>query len=163
MSNNEKQKLNESIQQTANEYSQAQGYANTKEAVGRMSRMMSSESPVTAAMGERMAGDFTQSLLGLTLYQNFYNQYDLGAYSWINKFDDQIVNQGNQVQYTRQLITGSDSYVENMFNPTDLTFPKIDVVAYIKLYKSFNNGKILFLYALSRSFSVLNSYFLIMG
>ena len=141
MSTNEKQKLNESIQQTANEYSQAQGYANTKEAVGRMSRMMSSESPVTAAMGERMAGDFTQSLLGLTLYQNFYNQYDLGAYSWINKFDDQIVNQGNQVQYTRQLITGNDQYDEALFNPTSLTYPKLDVVAYIKLYKTFNGNQ----------------------
>lgn len=132
--------LEQQIKSVANDIAVNSGAKNTQDFIETNMRKSRSSNIARSVEGSRAVGDFTAKLLQLTLYQTFDNDYDMGPYSWIDKFPTKVINAGNSEQFSRALISGSDTYVENQFIPNKLSYPKLDSVAYIKLYKSIGNG-----------------------
>ena len=132
--------LEQQIKSVANDIAVNSGAKNTQDFIETNMRKSRSNNIARSVEGSRAVGDFTAKLLQLTLYQSFSNDYDMGPYSWIDKFETKVINAGNSEQFSRALISGADTYVETNFIPQSLSYPQLDSVTYIKLYKSIGNG-----------------------
>ena len=132
--------LEQQIKSVANDIAVNSGAKNTQDFIETNMRKSRSSNIARSVEGTRAIGDFTAKLLQLTLYQSFDNDYDMGPYGWIDKFETKVINAGNSEQFSRALILGSDTYVETNFIPQSLSYPQLDSVTYIKLYKSIGNG-----------------------
>lgn len=77
--------------------------------------------------GLARAAEFTKKLTLLMLYQEIDNDATLGSkYSWIERFNDGRIANGNSKQYVAQIPTGSEPYNSNDFIPTKKSLPLVD-------------------------------------
>lgn len=122
-------------EQIGNEVAQEMGYENAVEFINETKAKVRSASKATAQAGKAAALDFTSKLLSLVLYQEIKSEYNLGKYTWIDKFDDERIEAGDGKQYIKNLLTGVDSYDVNKFVPDNATPPSADAKV-IRLYKN---------------------------
>lgn len=96
---------------------------------------------VKKVLAQQMATEFTSNLLLLVLVQELQKEYKLAPFRWVNKFDDQKINEGNTKQYIRQVATGGDMYDANIFAPVSVTEPQ-QASATVNLYERQADGTI---------------------
>lgn len=119
----------------ADDLAREAGHADAQEFITSTSARMRSGTPVDRESAGRAAGDFTSKLTLLTLYQTLQQEYNLGAYDWINKFETTKIEAGNSHLFVRDILTGVENYSETAFTPATVTLPQVDSHT-ISLYKT---------------------------
>lgn len=92
--------------------------------VSRVAADITSGDTVKRVLAQQMATEFTSNLLLLVLVQELQKEYRLSPFKWVNKFDDQKIEEGNTKQYIRHVATGADPYDVNIFAPITITEPQ---------------------------------------
>lgn len=127
--------VKQTTEQIGNEVANEMGYDSAAEFINETKTKVRSASKATVQAGKAAALDFTSKLLSLVLYQEIKSEYNLGKYTWIDKFDDERIEAGDGKEYIKNLLTGVDTYDVNKFVPDNATPPSADAKV-IRLYKA---------------------------
>lgn len=123
------------IVQTADELAQSKGAANAASLIDDINSRISTANAVSQDAALQAASDFISKLTLLTLKQQIDGEYNMGAYDYVNKFENIKMPAGNSMQFQRKILTGNESYNANNFIPTKLSEPSGDVTN-ISLYQT---------------------------
>lgn len=102
------------------------GFENGKELMDTTIANMKSKNPAVAQKARAVAAEFTKQLALLILYQEIEKPSIPAKYNWAEKFNDEMIAQGNSKEFIAPIYTGNGTYNDAEFIPTKATSPIIE-------------------------------------
>lgn len=118
--------LLEKNKKIAQEYAESKGAKNIGEIIDKANTMMSSNDPVKNAVGERIAQETVDNLLLLCLRQELMDHPLPDYMNLSERVFDGVMKEGNQKEYIADLDTGTTTYSNTAFVPTEQTMHKLE-------------------------------------